>query len=187
MQNPRLAARYAKSLLDLAIEKNVLDATLQDMQTLEQVCKQSREFVVMLRSPVIKPDMKSAALNAVIGDKLQPLSKAFTTLLVSKGRESTLPEIATAFIQQYKDLKKIRTIRLTTAMPVNDSVKEAIRSKVAGNMVDHTVEMETLVDPALIGGFTLEIGDKLVDASVRRDLNDIKKQFLDKSYVMQLR
>src|SRR6186997_764435 len=98
MQNPRLAARYAKSLLDLAVEQHVLDATLQDMQTLDQVCKQSRDFVIMLRSPVIKPGMKSAALNAVIGDKLQPLSKAFTTLLVNKGRESVLPEIATAFM-----------------------------------------------------------------------------------------
>jgi F-type H+-transporting ATPase subunit delta len=187
MQNPRLAARYAKSLLDLAVEQNVLDATLQDMQTLDQVCKQSHDFVVMLRSPVIKPHMKSAALNAVIGNKLQPLSKAFTTLLVNKGRESVLPEIATAFVQQYNELKKIRPVRLTTAMPVSDSVKEAIRAKVAGNMVGQTVQLETAVDASLIGGFTLEIGDKLVDASVRRDLNDIKKQFLDKSYQMQLR
>ena len=60
MQNPRLAARYAKSLLDLAVEQNQLETTLADMQLLENICRQSREFTVMLRSPVIQADKKHA-------------------------------------------------------------------------------------------------------------------------------
>ena len=111
---------------------------------------------------------------------MHPLAKAFVTLLIAKSREGVLPEIAKAFIAQYKELKKIRTVKLTTAAPATDAVKEAIRAKVAASMPGQTVEMESKVDPTLIGGFVLEMGDKIVDASVRRDLNDIKSQFTQK-------
>lgn len=186
MQNPRLASRYAKSLLDLAIEQNALEPTLQDVQLLDAVCRDSREFTNVLRSPIIKADKKQAIIDAVLGSKLQVLAKSFVTLLVNKGREGNLPEIAQAFISQYKTLKKIRTVRLTTAHPVNDHVKELIRAKVAANMPDSVIELKADVNEALIGGFVLEMDDKIVDASIRRDLNDIKAQFLKNIYVSQL-
>lgn len=187
MQNPRLASRYAKSLLDLAVEQNSLEDTLQDVQLLEAVCGQSRDFCIMLRSPVISADKKEAVIGAVFNERMRPLTQAFVNLLVNKGREGALPEIASAFISQYKKLKSIRTVKLTTAAPVNDNVTEAIRSKVAASMPGQQVEMKVSVDPELIGGFVLEMDDKLVDASVRRDLQDIKKKFLDRSYTMQIR
>lgn len=186
MQNPRLASRYAKSLLDLAIEQNALDSTLQDVQLLENICHASRDFVNMLSSPIIKAGKKQQIIDAVIGDRLSQLTKAFTNLLVNKGREANLPEIATAFIRQYKDLKKIKTVKLTTASPVNDTVKNAILQKLLGGMEGHSIDLKTEVNPDLIGGFVLQMEDKLFDASVRRDLNDIKAQFLDNSYVSRL-
>jgi F-type H+-transporting ATPase subunit delta len=187
MVNPRIAARYAKSLLDLAIEQNSLEATLQDMQQISHICDISREFCTLLRSPVVHADRKQAVVSAVFNDRMNTLTKAFVTLLVSKGREGALPEIAVAFVDQYRKMKNISTVKLTTAAPVEDRVKEAIRAKVAASMPGQQIEMEVAVDAALIGGFTLEMDDKLVDASVRRDLNDIKKTFLDKSYTMQLK
>ncbi len=188
MQNPRLASRYAKSLLDLAIEQNQLEVTLKDMQLLSSVCHQSRDFVNMLRSPVIKGDKKIAIINAVIGGQLEAqLSKAFINLLVNKGREANLPEIATAFIAQYQTLKNIRTVKLTTATPISDAVKEAIRSKVVTLLsADSTIELKEEVNPDLIGGFVLQMDDKLFDASIRRDLNDVKTQFLKNIYVSQI-
>lgn len=186
MQNPRLASRYAKSLLDLAIEQNALDSTLQDVQFLEQVCQASRDFVNMLSSPIIKAGKKLQIIDAVIGNRLSPLVKAFTTLLVNKGREANLPEIATAFIRQYKELKNIKTVKLTTAAPVNDTVKNAILSKLLGSMPGQSVDLKTEVNPDLIGGFVLQMDDKLIDGSVRRSLNDIRAQLLDNSYVSSL-
>jgi F-type H+-transporting ATPase subunit delta len=187
MQNPRLASRYAKSLMDISVEQNSLDETLQDVQLLDDVCGISREFCVMLRSPVINADKKEAAISAVFGGKLKPLTLAFINLLIKKGREAFLPEIAPEFIKQYKNLKSIRTVTLTTALPIDESVKETIRTKVAAGNPDYSIDMQVKVDPELIGGFMLEMGDKLVDASVRRDLAEIKKSFLDKSYMMQIR
>ena len=187
MQNPRLATRYAKSLLDLAIEQNSLDATLKDVQLLSDECKQSHEFCVMLRSPVINADKKQVIVDAVIAHRLSPLTKAFVSLLISKGRESVLPEISSAFIQQYKTMKNVRTVKLTTAVPASDAVKEVIRTKVLGSLANSSIEMEEAVNPDLIGGFILEMDDKLFDASIRRDLNDVKKQFLKNIYVSQIR
>lgn len=187
MQNPRLASRYAKSLLDLAKEQNVVEVTLKDVQFLDAVSRQSRDFVNMLRSPIINADKKHKILSEVIGNQLHTLTQAFMTLLVNKGREANLPEIAEAFIAQYKEMKNIKTVKLTSAVPFNDDLKTAIRNKVQNSMPGALIELQEEVNPELIGGFVLQVGDKLVDASIRRDLNDVRAQFLKNIYVSELR
>jgi len=186
MQNPRLASRYAKSLLDLAVEQNSLEATLKDVQLLDGICQQNRDFANMLRSPIIKADKKLSIINAIFHDRISKVTQAFVNLLINKSREANLPEIARAFIAQYKEMKNIRTVKLTTAVTIDDSIKEAIRKKVSSGMPNSSIELNTEVNPELIGGFVLEMEDKLFDVSVRRDLNDIKAQFMDDSYVTKL-
>ncbi len=187
MQNPRLASRYAKSLLDLAVEQNQLEPTLNDIELLNAICQQSRDFTNMLRSPIIKANNKLSIIEAVIGDKVGKLAKAFIMLMVNKGREGYMPEIVAAFISQYKVMKNIKTVKLTTAMAVTDVVKDAIRKKVIASLPEGTqIELKEVVNPEIIGGFVLQMDDKLFDASIRRDLNDVKAQFLKNIYVSQL-
>ncbi len=186
MPNPRLASRYAKSLLDLSIEQNAVDTTLADIQLLDSISKQSRDFTNMLLSPIIKADKKQDIINAIVGDKLQPLTLAFVKLLVSKGREANMPEIATAFISQYKAMKNIKSVKLITATPLTDAVKQAIVSKVTSTMHNGEVEVKEEINPDIIGGFILQMDDKLVDASVRRDLQDVKTQFQQNIYVSKI-
>ena len=187
MQNPRLATRYAKSLLDLAVERNSVAATLKDMQTLSSICSKSHDFAVMLRSPVISGDKKLSVINLVLKNyEVSELTHAFINLLVAKGRELNLPEIAEAFIGQYNVMQNIRTVKLTTAAPMSDGIRNDISAKIAGYMPTDTVDLKTAVDADLIGGFVLEVEDKLYDASVRRSLNDIKAKVIDSSYVSKL-
>lgn len=187
MHNPRLAGRYAKSLLDIANEQNQLEPVLKDMQLLQQLCRQNRDFELLLLSPVVKPDKKQAILDAILGGRISPISAAFMKLLVDKGREGNLPEIANAFIAAYKAQKKIKTLRITAAAPMSDAVKQGILNKVAGAMNGFTFEMEESVNPDLIGGYVLELDSMMVDASIRRDLNDVRKQFSDNLYVHNIR
>ena len=187
MLNPRLAGRYAKSLLDLAVEQNALQTTLEDVEALAETCRQSSEFCSMLRSPVINSDKKLGAINAVMGEKLRPLMKGFVTLLTAKGREGTLPEITQAFMEQYRVQNDIKTVTLTTATPATEEFTEAVRSKVAASMPGMKIELTTKVKAELIGGFLLEVDNKLVDASIRRDLMDIRKQFVGNLYVKNIR
>lgn len=187
MQNPRLAGRYAKSLLDIAVEQNQVDTTLMDVKLLDKVSTESHEFANLLKSPIIHSDKKQRIIEAVLGDKLAPLTKAFVTLLVSKGRESNLPEIAKAFIGLYKEMKGIKTLMLTTAVPASDALKQKIVQRATASLNNAQIELIETVNPEILGGFVLEMDDKLFDASIRRDLNDVKSQFLSNIYVSQLR
>jgi F-type H+-transporting ATPase subunit delta len=187
MPNPRLAARYAKSLLDLSVEKSKLEAVYADMLWLQAVCKSSREFVNLLRSPVINSDKKEKIVEAVTAGKVNALTAAFNKLLIIKHRESNLPEIATAFISQYKEHKKIYTVKLTTAVPVSDAVKNEIINQVKKTSDMQNIELETSVNEKLIGGFVLQAGDKLIDASIAYDLKQIARQFENNDFIYKVR
>ncbi|HJU45154.1 MAG TPA: ATP synthase F1 subunit delta [Chitinophagaceae bacterium] len=187
MYNPRLAGRYAKSLIDLAIEKGQLETVYKDMLYLQAVCRNSREFVNVLRSPVIKADKKEKILEAVTNGNIGELTKTFNRLMVNKGRESSLPEIADAFIDSYNKIKGISKVKLTTAQPVSEELKNSIIGKIKSTTPMQNVELETVADEALIGGFVLEFNNNLVDASIARDLKDIKKQFQENVYVQNIR
>jgi F-type H+-transporting ATPase subunit delta len=187
MRNPRLASRYAKSLLDLANERNELEIVYKDMLFLQALCKQSRDVVVLLRSPIITPDKKLAILSAVIKDKIGTTTNAFLQLLVNKKREEHLPEIVTSFISQYKKQKNIHVIKLTTAMPASDELKKQIVEKVKAQTKFQHIELEEEVQPDIIGGFVLEVGDTLVDASISYDLKAIKSQFMNNDFIYKIR
>jgi F-type H+-transporting ATPase subunit delta len=187
MLNPRLAGRYAKSLIDLSVERNQLEVVYRDMQYLQAVCKASREFVSLLKSPVIPIDKKARALNAVTGGKVSELTAAFNNLLINKNREFYLPEIINAFIDQYNAVKGIHKVKLTTAAPVSDEVKRSIVSKITKETSLEHIELESVVKEEIIGGFILEFENNLVDASIRRDLRDLKTQFDKNVYERQIR
>jgi F-type H+-transporting ATPase subunit delta len=187
MPNPRLAGRYAKSLLDLAIEKKQLGEVYDDMLLLKKVFKTSREFLLLLSSPIIKPDKKEKILAAITKDKLSVMTATFNKLLVQKGRESYLPEIVDAFITQYKTYKNIHIVKLTTAVPLNDALKNAIEKKIKTECNLEQVELVTIVNEGIIGGFVIELGDMLVNASIEYDLHNIKMQFLRNDFEFKLR
>lgn len=187
MSNPRLADRYAKSLIDLSNERNQLDLVRTDMLYIHALCKASREFLNMLRSPIIKADQKEKMLVAVINEKVSELTAVFSNLLVRKGRERDLPEIANAFISQYNALKGIHQVKLTTAVPVSEELRKSIEANVQKANNFTTVELETAVNEKLIGGFVLEFNNKQVDASIAFDLREIKKQFIQNQFVPNIR
>lgn len=187
MSNIRLATRYAKSILGLAVERGELEKVYADMEWLQSLCKGNRDVVNMLRSPVIKSDAKGKIVKAIAGNNIGQLTDTFIHLLISKGRESALPEIAQAFIQQYKEVKKIHSVKLTTAYPVSDDLKNAIVGHIKSTTDMQNIELETVVKEDIIGGFILQTGDKMVDASIAYDLKEIAKQFENNDFIYKVR
>ena len=185
MTNPRLATRYAKSLLDIAQEQNVVVETYADVLTLHTICKGNKDFVQMLKSPIIKPTTKQKIVAAVLDGKVGTLVTLFNNLLITKGREANLPEVLTTFIQQYKILKGIVTVKLTTASEVSDTVKIQLTNQLKSE--GKNIEIETIVDEQIIGGYILQTGNNLVDASIAYDLRAIKKQFLNNDFIYKLK
>ena len=187
MNNPRLAGRYAKSLLDLAVEQNQLDTVFADVKYLRSICKSNADFVALLKNPVINVDKKEQIIESVTKGNVSAVTTMFIQLLVRKTRESNLPEIANAFVEQYNKMKDIHHVKITTAIPMSNETEQAILNKVRSNTSIQNIELETAVQDELIGGFKLEVGGTLIDATILRDLNDVKKQFRNNEYIQQLR
>lgn len=187
MLNPRVASRYAKSVLDLAVEKGQLEQVYNDMLYLKSLTKESRDFLNLLKSPVVKADAKIKVFKAITAGKISDLTSSFINLMVSKSREAVLPEVITSFIQQYKQHKNIHVVKLTTATPVSDEVKNTIVDQVRKTSNMQNIELEEKVDPNIIGGFVLQAGDRLIDASIAYDLKNIARQFENNDFVYKIK
>ena len=141
----------------------------------------------MLRSPVIKSDTKGKIVAAVAGNNTGVLAGSFVKLLIQKGREGVLPEITHAFVEQYKVYKNIYSIKLTTATPVSEDLKNEIVNHIKATTEMQNIELETAVKEDIIGGFVLQAGDKLVDASISYDLKEIARQFENNDFIYKIR
>jgi F-type H+-transporting ATPase subunit delta len=184
MSVTRIATRYAKSLLDLAIEQGRLDVVTRDINTLK-TATQNRDLLMMLKSPIISADKKSAVMKALFGG-MDQLTLAYINLLINKGREPFLPEIAAEYIAQYKRMSKITSVRITTAVPLDAATLEDLRKKLTDSVATQdNVEIETSIDPELIGGYVLEFDNKRYDASVASKLEDLRNEFTKNLYVKE--
>lgn len=187
MNNPRLANRYAKSLVDIATEMKQLDAVHNDIILLQAVVKGSRDFVLMLDSPIIHPDKKYKIIHTITDGKISKITESFLRLLCNKGREANLPGVITSFIERYNSIKGLHSATLTTATPISKELTNSIIAKVKTSTSYENVELESIVDDKIIGGFVLEMEGKLIDNSILRNLLEVKKQFSNNDYLHKLR
>lgn len=176
MSVTKLAGRYAKSLLDLAQEQGKLDTILGDVESFREATK-NRDFYLMLKSPIINTTKKRNIIKAIFEERFDKMTMAFTNIVLTKGREQYLPEICEEFVNQYRRLKNITSATVISAAPLKSETLDKIKDKIRSEMTDGgTVEIQTKVDASLLGGFVIEIGDKLYDASVATRLKKLKKE-----------
>jgi len=174
-----VANRYAKSLMELAVESKQVEAVRADMKAIEQVCKENREFKLFLESPVIKTDKKLAVMSDLFKGKLSDLTFSFVKLITEKHRESLIEHIAAAFDEQYKTNKNIFTAVVTSAKGLDEVTKQKVKDLVKAQL-NGEVELIEKIDANTIGGFILRIGDKQIDKTVARQLSNLKKELLNK-------
>lgn len=185
MRGVRIASRYAKSLLLLALEKNELDSAFQDMKAVHSAISSSRDLRLLLSNPVVKTDTKVKILDKIFGASTSALVKGFMTLLVNKGREALLAEVAESFVEQVKRYKKITSVELISATALSADTRAKVLD-LAKNMAKGEVDLKERVDADLIGGFILRVGDQQVDASVSSEIRDLRRTFEKNPYVSEL-
>ena len=185
MQGTRVASRYAKAFIDLTTEQGVLEEVFKDMNHVLKVCHENHDFVVFLKSPVIKTDKKQAVLKQIFKGQLNKVTDAFIHLMTSKKREIYLIEIAQEFINQYKEKKKILTAVVTTANGIDDIIRKKVIEIVKGRGSSEVV-LEEKTNKNIIGGFILRIGDKQVDASIAKKLNSLKRTFKENPFIKEI-
>ncbi|HAH60068.1 MAG: ATP synthase F1 subunit delta [Lentimicrobiaceae bacterium] len=176
MINPGISQRYAKALIDLSIERQLLEQVYDDMNRLESICKSNPDFRHMLNNPLIRNERKIKVIHALFKDSLQPLTLKYMELLIRKRRESHLDEISKAFNVLYREHKNIRLVYVSSVVPLEDKTRTEIKNIVAGDS-GADVRLIEKIDPSLIGGLIIKIDNTLFDDSVRRKLKDLRKEF----------
>ncbi|QJX47082.1 ATP synthase F1 subunit delta [Hymenobacter taeanensis] len=186
MSELRVASRYAKSLLDLAEEQGTLEQVKQDMDLFNQVLSENRDLRLLLRNPIVKHDKKLAILRAVFGGKVSDLTEKFFTIITQKNRESALEYIGAEFLTQYNLLRGVQLAEVTTATPLNATTRLQVSDLVRQQTGLQQVTLTEKIDPALIGGFVLRVGDRLIDDSVSYRLRKLRTEFSKNPYQSQL-
>jgi len=181
MGSLRVASRYAKALLGLASERSELKAVESDINTLSSLLDSSKEFELLLVSPVVKPDQKKAVLTALLKDKLSEVTFMFIILLVSKGREGAITSIVEEAKSQLRAMNNIQAATVKTASPLDDDSRAKILAQVA-KLHNGEVELKEIVDPEILGGFVLRLDDKEIDASIKRQLNTLGRKLTEHDY-----
>lgn len=186
MADLRAASRYVKSLLDLAIEQNVLENVHSDMQLFSKVYQENNSFALMLRSPVIPHDKKRDILSKLFKGKVNNLTMSFFDIITRKNREPLLASIAREFHNAYNDYKGIGKATVTSAVPLDEKLRSEFESLVKKYSNKNQVELVERVDPEMIGGFVLKVGDRQVDTSIRSNIKALKLKFSHNPYIKEI-
>ena len=185
MKGIRVSYRYAKSLMMLAIEQKMLEDAYRDMKMLSDICQPNHDFVVVLKSPIIKSDKKIAIIRAIVKGKLSPIVDGFIKIIATHRREGYLVEIAHSFVAQYKEYNKVSVAEITSASKLDDVQRKKIAEAVK-KVVGQDVELVEKINPDIIGGLIVRVGDRQFDGSISRKLKELKKGFSKNQYVSQL-
>lgn len=179
MSEYRVSSRYAKSLIELAQEKGVLDQVKDDMLLFRDTCDNSRDFSLMLKSPIVSHLKKAEIMKGLFNGKVNDLTLMFIDIVCKKTREFLLYPISKEFVVQYNAKKGIQQAVVTSASPLTDSARAEI-IKIVANFTkgEVTVQLEEQIDESLIGGYVLRVGDKQIDDSVKNRLTDLRADIL---------
>ncbi|MDY7394498.1 ATP synthase F1 subunit delta [Aureibaculum sp. 2210JD6-5] len=181
MKHSRAAIRYAKAVLSLSLDLKNADKINDDMQSIATTIEGSKELQVMLSSPVIKTKAKKAALLSVFKN-LNKTSISLIDQLIDNKRLPILGQIAKQYILIYDLHKGAQVAKVTTAVPLTKVLEEKVLAKVK-EIVGKKVNLENIIDPSIIGGFILRVGDKQFDASISGKINNLRREFEHNLYV----
>ena len=180
MSEFQVSTRYAKSLIDLAEEQNLLEQINDDMVLFVKTIKANPLLGAVLRNPIVSPSKKITILVNVFTGKVQDATLAFLKIMVNKMRSEILYDTAKEFVEQYNFKKHIVKAVIVSAVPLSDDNRqeamEMVNQATAGKVL-----LEEKINPDLIGGFILTVGDRQFDTSISGTLSKLKKEFEHKT------
>lgn len=177
MNEGKISVRYAKALLQVALEKKNIESVRKDIELVLATCQQSAELDVILKSPVLKVSEKLTVLKKAFSAAVSADTLAFIELLVKNNREAHLASCCRVFLDLYKKELNIRTVTLTSVSPLSNEQKSVIVKQIEQHL-SAKVELIEKIDSSILGGFVLRIDDQQIDASVAYKLHQVKQALL---------
>ncbi|WP_299527886.1 ATP synthase F1 subunit delta [uncultured Lutibacter sp.] len=185
MSGSRAAVRYAKAILSFALEQNKEVQVNEDMLFIANTIEESKDLQLLLSSPIIKSQLKKVAIKEVFSSKITSLSIGLLDLLIDNKRLSILNDVAKKYTVLFDKLKGIEVAIVTTAVPLTEALNKQVLAKVK-EITGKESTIENNVNPDIIGGFILRIGDVQYDASIANKLQGLKRQFESESFISKL-
>jgi F-type H+-transporting ATPase subunit delta len=180
MRNKKISSRYALSLLDLTEDKNNLDTIYQDAKFILLTLDQNNNLKKILYSPVIKPDLKVSIYTEVFKGRVSEEILRFIRFIVEKNREEYLYDIMTRFVELRNEKLGIIDVEVKTSVPFNDAQTKDLKVRLE-SIINKKVQLSFVIDKNIMGGFIARVGDTLYDASIRNQLSNLKRKFLQGS------
>jgi len=185
MKDARAASRYAKAVLNLAKDSNSQELVDNDMKLIVTTIAQNDELEVVLNSPVIKATDKMKVLKALFSDKLDTISLGLFNLLEENKRISMLESIAKQYSIIYDFNRNMLVAKVTTAVPLTKEIEAKVIAKIIG-LTGEKANLENVINPNILGGFILRVGDVQYDASISNYLNELRKEFDNSHYIPKI-
>lgn len=171
----RAAIRYAKAILDIAQDSGKAEAVGNDMKSIANTISDNAELKDFLISPVIKMDVKKSALLQIFSDVQKETNSLFNLLFENK-RFEILEAIAVQYGRLFDASNGKEVAKVTTAFPITPELETKVLAKIA-EFSNKKITIENIIDPAIIGGFILRVGDQQYNASVASKLSELKREF----------
>jgi len=169
----KVAVPYAEALLDLAKSNNSVKETTNDMNIVSQFLANSSDLKNFLGNPLITKEAKKNVIKDILGEQIDGATLKFLLLLVERGRIEVLESIAQKFLELSFKHESIEIAKITSSIQLTADQQKEIASKLKVITGAKQIKLALKVDPALIGGFTIEIGSKMIDTSIRGQLKTI--------------
>jgi F-type H+-transporting ATPase subunit delta len=174
MASTRAAIRYATAILDLSNSKGVAEAVNNDMKSIASTIKGNLELSTFIQNPTIKVEVKEKALLEVFAT-VDNVTKGLLHLLFENKRFEILDVIAAEYSKLFDIMNNVEVAKVTTAVALDAALEAKVLAKIA-TLSDKKITIENIVDPAIIGGFILRIGDQQYNASVANRLQILKRE-----------
>ena len=169
----KVAVPYAEALLDLAQSNDSLKETTNDMNFVSQILADSSDLKKFLGNPLITKDAKKNTVKDIFGEQIDASTLKFLWLLVERGRIEVLESIAQRFLELSFKQESIEIAKITSSIQLSSQQQKDISEKLKVLTRAKQIKLALKVDPSLIGGFTIEIGSKMIDTAIRGQLKQI--------------
>jgi F-type H+-transporting ATPase subunit delta len=170
-----VAKRYAKAMFELAQAQGLVTETEDQLASIVEATENNADIRAFLAAPGITPVNKTNALKAAFGDKASAIVLNTISLLIERRRQGEISSLLNAYRQVSGGVLGRADALVTSAKTLSDAEKDKLAAQF-GSLIGKTVRVENIVDPALLGGLTVRIGDTLYDGSLRGKLDRLSKQ-----------
>jgi F-type H+-transporting ATPase subunit delta len=172
-----VARRYAKALFEVAKERDQLNTIEDEIHHLNRLFEENESFLTFLKHPTIDHRTKKEAFKRIFSGRISETMLTFINILIERDREAELDDITAYYVRMANAERGLEDALVRTALPLSEAEKANISEQFT-RLINKTIRVHNVVDPSVLGGLSVQIGDRVYDGSIKGKLNRFKHRML---------